>query len=60
MFGLLDQTKEINVNGIGLGLHISKLIANQFDGDVWCKSKEGCGSEFGFFFKLKKKEEPSQ
>lgn len=27
MFGFLDRTKEINTKGIGLGLHICKLIA---------------------------------
>jgi len=27
LFGFLDTTKELNTNGIGLGLHICKLIA---------------------------------
>jgi K+-sensing histidine kinase KdpD len=26
LFGFLEQNKEINTNGIGLGLHISKMI----------------------------------
>ena len=26
VFGFLDTTKEINTKGIGLGLHISKMI----------------------------------
>ena len=28
LFGFLDSTKELNTQGIGLGLHISKLIVN--------------------------------
>jgi C4-dicarboxylate-specific signal transduction histidine kinase len=26
LFGFLDTTKELNTKGIGLGLHISKII----------------------------------
>lgn len=26
LFGFLDATKELNTNGIGLGLHICKMI----------------------------------
>lgn len=52
MFGMLDSTKEINTRGIGLGLHITKLIVTQFSGDVYVKSNIGEGSEFGFKFKL--------
>ena len=26
LFGFLDTTKELNTKGIGLGLHISKMI----------------------------------
>ena len=26
LFGFLDSTQELNTNGIGLGLHISKMI----------------------------------
>ena len=28
LFGFLDTTKELNTKGIGLGLHICKLIAH--------------------------------
>ena len=28
LFGFLDSTKEINLGGVGLGLHISSMIVN--------------------------------
>ena len=35
MFGSIkDEKKKINTNGIGLGLVISKLIVNKFDGEI--------------------------
>ena len=52
MFGFLDTTKEINTKGIGLGLHICKLICEQFDGDCTVESQVGIGSKFTFTFKL--------
>lgn len=53
-FGFLDATREINTQGIGLGLHICKLLVAQFDGEVSCVSKFGEGSTFTFTFKLAK------
>ena len=38
LFGFLYATKEMNTKGIGLGLNICKLICQQFDGDIICKS----------------------
>ena len=52
LFGFLDQTKEINTGGIGLGLHISKMIVNQFGGDIICKSTFGKGASFIFIIAL--------
>lgn len=52
MFGFLDSSKELNAKGIGLGLHISKMIVKQFGGDIICKSKKGIGSSFIFIIAL--------
>ena len=41
LFGFLDATKELNSGGIGLGLHISKMIVKSFGGDIICKSTFG-------------------
>ena len=43
----------MNTRGIGLGLHISKLICEQFGGSIICESEEGRGSNFTFHFSLK-------
>jgi signal transduction histidine kinase len=34
LFGKLKGCKEINANGVGLGLSICKLISKAFDGDI--------------------------
>jgi len=44
LFGFLDATKELNKNGIGLGLHICKMIVEQFGGLITCKSEWGKGT----------------
>ena len=40
------------MNGIGLGLVISKMIVTQFEGTIDFISKYGEGSTFYFTFKL--------
>ena len=46
LFGYLESTKEINSNGIGLGLYITKMIVKQFGGQVSVDSSLGRGSTF--------------
>jgi len=54
LFGFLDTTKELNSKGIGLGLHISKMICNVFGGDIVVHSEWGKGTNFTFLFALEK------
>ena len=51
-FGFLDTTKELNTKGIGLDLHICKLIINYFGGEIICKSKWNVGTSFIFVMPL--------
>lgn len=51
MFGSIkDESKKINVNGVGLGLVICKLIVNKFGGKIDFISKYKKGSTFWFTF----------
>lgn len=52
MFGFIDTTKELNTNGIGLGLNISKEIVKKFGGFIQCDSQWQRGSTFTFMFVL--------
>ena len=52
LFGFLDATKGLNTKGIGLGLHISKKIIEEFGGDICCQSKFNQGTNFTFFMSL--------
>ena len=54
LFGFVQDEKQMNVNGIGLGLMISKLIVEKFDGKIHFKSEKNEGSTFIFTFKLQK------
>jgi signal transduction histidine kinase len=45
------------VDGVGLGLSISKYIVEAHGGSVWVRSQEGQGSTFGFTLPLLPKEE---
>lgn len=51
MFGCVkDQINKVNTKGIGLGLVISKLIVNKFEGIIKFKSKYKKGTVFIFNF----------
>ncbi|MCR4604978.1 MAG: response regulator [Eubacterium sp.] len=49
----LDEEKNSGIQGTGLGLDISKRFAELMDGDLWCESEYGKGSEFIFTVKQK-------
>jgi signal transduction histidine kinase len=52
MFGSIkDKKKNLNLGGIGLGLVISKLIVEKFDGKISFFSRYSLGSTFFFSFK---------
>lgn len=57
LFGYLECTQELNSQGIGLGLYITKMIVEQFGGVVGVKSMEGRGSTFSMCFILSKHED---
>ena len=53
LFGKLDQTASENVEGIGMGLTICKLIVNQCGGTISCSSLgENKGSTFSFSMQM--------
>lgn len=54
LFGFLETTKELNTKGIGLGLHISKEIVQQFGGDISFVSEWQKGTSFTFVLALDK------
>ena len=53
LFGSIkNEKKRININGIGLGLAISKLIVQKFGGSIDFVSEYKQGSTFFYTFKL--------
>lgn len=55
MFGFLDSTKELNSQGVGLGLYINKMIVEKFEGQVSVRSQLNQGSTFAFSFHLEER-----
>ncbi|MCR5054199.1 MAG: response regulator, partial [Lachnospiraceae bacterium] len=49
----LDEEKNSGIQGTGLGLDISRQFANLMDGNLWCESVYGVGSDFLFTFEQK-------
>jgi signal transduction histidine kinase len=41
MFGCLKSTKQMNTQGIGLGLFICKKIVQEFEGVIFVRSELG-------------------
>lgn len=48
LFGCLQNTRQMNTQGIGLGLVISENIVKSFSGRIGVKSKYGRGTKFAF------------
>ena len=46
LFGKLSSSSELNTQGVGLGLSITKMISREFDGDVALLSQPDHGSIF--------------
>lgn len=52
LFGFLEDTKELNPKGVGLGLHISQQICQQLGGEILVDSEVGQGAIFTFVIEL--------
>ena len=64
LFGFVKTTSALNINGIGLGLVISKQIVKKFNGKIDFSStpwpEENHGSNFNFVFELSTQADDSQ
>lgn len=49
-FGVLESSRDMNSNGLGLGLYISKSILNKLGGEITWKSTKGVGTTFTINF----------
>jgi C4-dicarboxylate-specific signal transduction histidine kinase len=54
LFGCLKSTKKMNAKGVGLGLVISKMITEEFGGEVRLYSTTEIGTVFQSSFLLRK------
>ena len=52
LFGKLQENKNINKTGCGIGLHISQQIVGKLGGEIHVDSQEGHGSTFTFSLPL--------
>ena len=52
LFGFVKDSKNLNSNGIGLGLMISDMIVTKYNGKITFDSTFGQGSTFSFTFKI--------
>lgn len=52
LFGFVMDSKNINSNGIGLGLMISDMIVSKYEGRITFDSTYGEGSTFSFTLKI--------
>ena len=52
MFGKLQARNDLNVNGCGIGLHVSKQIVQKLGGQIEVQSAVGRGSSFYFTLPL--------
>ena len=52
MFGKLQARNDLNVNGCGIGLHVSKQIVQKLGGQIEVQSAVARGSSFSFMLPL--------